>query len=85
MAGITGQFGSKVERGIANAMLSEDLDDNTEVVSQFDAYDMRPGLQGGYGRWRVHADNHWAITGQRKSTSFFDDYYNRIYPVPAAL
>lgn len=85
MAGITGQFGSEVERGIDNVMLSEDLDDNTEVVSMFDFYEMRPGLQGGYGRWRVHADNHWGVTGQRKSTSFFDDYYNRIYIVPAAL
>lgn len=85
MVGIIGQFGNEVERGINNAMLSTDLNALTEVVTQFDTYEARHMLQAGYGAWRVHANNHWGIFGQRKMTSFFDDFYNRIYIVPAAL
>lgn len=85
MATIIAQFGSPFERGIANPMLSEDLDDLSEVVSMFDDYVMQRALSGGYGRWHVHVDNHWGVQAQRKMTSFFDDFYNRIFIVPAAL
>lgn len=85
MPGIIGQFGSRYERGIDNDWLSEDLNKLTEFVSRFDVYETLPGLFGRYGSWRVHVDNHWGVAGQRKMTSFFDDFYNRIYFVPAAL
>ena len=85
MAGIIGQFTSAFERGVDNVMLSSDLNELTEVVSQFDTYDWSGSLQGGYGVWRVHANNHWGIEAQRKMTSFFDDFYNRIFITPGSL
>ncbi|QZI85628.1 tail assembly protein [Stenotrophomonas phage Suzuki] len=78
-------MGSRFERGIDNPMLSDELDDLTEVVSKFDSYDGARFLQGRYGSWHVHVDNHWGVSAQRKMTSFFDDYYNRIFIIPAAL
>lgn len=86
MAGIIGQFLAGVERPAINPFLSEDLNELTEVVSQFDFYDTRwHYFDAGYGQWRPHADNHWGVTAQRKMHSFYDDFYNRIYIIPGAL
>lgn len=85
MPGILGQFGSRFERGVDNPWLSAELNELDEFVSRFDAYTTLTSEQGRYGAWRLHADNHWGVSAQRKMTSFFDDYYNRIYFIPGAL
>ena len=86
MAGIIGQFLAGVEQPAINPHLSSELNELTEVVSQFDTYNTRWQLfDAGYGIWRPHADNHWGITAQRKMHSFYDDFYNRIYIIPGAL
>ena len=63
-------MGNPFERGIDNPMLSDELDELTEVVTMFDSYDGARFLQGRYGSWHVHASNHWGVSAQRKMTSF---------------
>lgn len=86
MAGITGTFTQDFKRPAINDFLSTDLNELTEVVSQFDVYDTRwSPFRVRYGTWRPHVDNHWGIYAQRKMRSFYDDFYNRIYLIPASL
>lgn len=85
MPGILGQFGSRFERGVDNPWLSDELNELDEFVSRFDVYTTLTSEQGRYGAWRLHSVHRWGVSAQRKLTSFFDDFYNRIYFIPGAL
>lgn len=85
MAGIIGQFGQRWERGEVNPWLGGEINELSEVISEFDAYEMRRALQGARSPFRLAQSNRWMTLGQRKTTSFFDDFYNRIYFIPGAL
>lgn len=85
MAAIAGQFVQDFKRDVDNPHLSAELDDLTEVVSQFDAYDWRSLYMDADRTSRVHVSNRWPISAQMRGHSFFDDFYNRIYITPGAL
>jgi len=85
MAAIQGQFGSSVKRGDDNASLSEDLNKNEEAVTHFDAYVATKGEEARYAQWYTPTEARSHIDSGALSTSFFGDFYNRIYVVPSAL
>lgn len=85
MSAIQGEFGSAVKSGDANPANSSDLNNNTEAVMQFDAYNVSNSFFGYYARWNVSSAPSRNIAADEISTSFFFDFYNRIYVVPSTL
>lgn len=83
MAGIVGQVFDLAVYGFANARVSEDLDDNSEAITDlayYDSWELVSGVQRG-GEYRIAASNSWGIFGQ-VALSFKDDFYERIHIFP---
>lgn len=85
MAAIQGEFGTAVRRGDSNSANSSDLNSYTEAVTQFDSYNVSNRFFAPYARWYVSRQPSRNISAEKVGSSFFYDFYNRIYVVPSAL
>lgn len=85
MAARIGHITGQVVSGNVNPRLSDELDDLTEVVSQFDDYALRHKFQSlPLSTYRMPPPNRRGIVGV-VSTSFKEDFYERVHVFPARL
>jgi hypothetical protein len=88
MAGIVGYTIGIGEHGNDNPYISAELNELTEVVSQFDFYDLpvsRQPFYAAYDDYRLAPSNRWTIASVQMMGNFFDDFYNRIHISPSRI
>lgn len=84
MAGILGHTTGQVVYGNDNPRVSSELDDLTEVVSQFDFYDVREVFNAYTIGTRLPEANRRGILGEVEQ-SFKADFYERIHLFPSRM